>query len=283
MQYIIFDLEFNQDFSTINDTVLNVYPNNTNKNNERLSKEFIIQNRYPFEIIQIGAIKLDENFQNIATFNRFVKPTIYSKVSTFITELTGITTEQLILEEDFPRVYYDFLDFIGNSDSILCIWGMSDVKELFKNAEYHQLSRKPIPRKYINIQPFVSKHFLLPKNTLIRLQHAVEFLDINQTYHFHNALNDAYYTAEVFKKIYSSSIEPKIYNPSYIVTKPRTPKKEIDYDRLLQQFKKMYDREMTEDEEEMIKLAYKMGKTNQFVKLAKNSVNSNKASVKSGD
>lgn len=267
MQYIIFDLEFNQDFSSLNDSVLNEYANISYKKSERLSKDFVIQNRYPFEIIQIGAIKLDDRFQGIASFNRFIKPTIYSKVSTFITELTGITTEQLMIEEEFPVVYNDFLDFIGDSDSILCIWGMSDVKELFKNAEYHQLSRKPIPRRYINIQPFVSKHFHLPNNTLIRLQHAVEFLNINQTYNFHNALNDAYYTAEVFKKIYHQSMEPQIYNPTYVAPRPpKKPKKEIDYESLIQQFEKMQAREMTEEEQDIIKLAYKMGKTNQFVK-----------------
>jgi hypothetical protein len=35
---------------------------------------------------------------------------------------------------------------------------------------------------------------------------------------------------------------------------------------LIQQFEKMYDREMTKEEKSIIILAYKMGKTNQFLK-----------------
>jgi len=44
-------------------------------------------------------------------------------------------------------------------------------------------------------------------------------------------------------------------------------KKIIDVDALIYQFEKMYSREMTEEEKSIIILAYKMGKTNQFLKI----------------
>ncbi|SHI80354.1 3'-5' exonuclease [Lutispora thermophila] len=113
MHFIVFDMEFNQDFSSLQNT------------KEKWPK-------YPFEIIQIGALKLDSDFNRIASFNRFVKPTFYEKVSSFITELTNITTEQLIEEQTFPEVYKCFIDFMGDCDSVFCVWGMSDIRELFK-------------------------------------------------------------------------------------------------------------------------------------------------------
>ncbi|MDF2614748.1 MAG: polymerase [Clostridia bacterium] len=249
MYFIIFDLEFNQDFSSL-------------QNFEKKRPQ------YPFEIIQIGAIKLDSEFNTIATFNRYVKPTLYTKISPFITELTGITTDQLLIEELFPEVYKAYIEFIGGTDSVFCVWGLSDIKELFRNTEYLHLDNKLLPRMYINIQPYVSTHLNLPAKKLLRLQHAVETLSIPITYSFHNALYDAYYTGEIFKKIYTSSITPKIYDPSYIPIRQqaRPRKREIDFDKLLQQFEKMYVRKMTEEEQEIIKLAYKMGKTNQFLK-----------------
>lgn len=100
----------------------------------------------------------------------------------------------------------------------------------------------------------------------MRLQHAVEILNIPITYPFHDALGDAYYTAEIFKKIYNSSIQPKLYDPSYIPIRPKQQKRVIDTNKLLQQFEKMYALEITEEEKEIIKLAYKMGRTNQFLK-----------------
>lgn len=247
MHFIVFDLELNQDFSSIQIT-----------DNKRKPA--------PFEIIQIGAIKLDADFNTVDTFNRFIKPTFYTKISPFISELTGITTEQLQTEKQFLEIYYEYIEFIGGTDSIFCTWGTSDIKELFKNAELHNLSTKPFPRGFINIQPYVSLYFNFSAKNLLRLEHAVEALNIQVEYTFHNAFHDAYYTAEIFKKVYNSFIQPKIYDPSHVYIKPRQPKRSIDIDGLVKQFEKMYDRSLTDVEQDMIILAYKMGKTGQFLK-----------------
>lgn len=247
MYFIVFDLELNQDFSSIQ-----------NPDEKRAP--------LPFEIIQIGAVKLDSDFNTVGTFNRYVKPTIYSKVNPFITELTGITTEQLQSEEQFPGVYKEFTEFIDTADSIFCVWGTADIKELFRNAEKHNLSTKSLPRRFINIQPYVSLYFNYSPKNLLRLEHAVEALNIPADFKFHNAFYDAYYTAEIFKKIYNSFIQPKMYDPCAVPVRPRQPRRAIDTEGLMKQFEKMYDREMTDEEQSMIILAYKMGKTRQFLK-----------------
>lgn len=247
MYFIIFDLEFNQDVPSL----------------QNFDKE---RSHYPFEIIQIGAIKLDLDFNTVGTFDRYVMPTFYSKINPFITELTGITTEQLLIEEPFPEIYKAYIEFIDGTDSVFCTWGMSDITGLFKNAEDHQLNYGLLPKMVINLQPYVSKHLNIPRKNLVRLQHAVEVLNIPITYPFHNALHDAFYTAEIFKKIYNSSIQPKPYDPFNRTIRPKHPRRDIDVDKLLQQFEKMYARRITEEEQGMIKLAYKMGRTNQFLK-----------------
>ena len=247
MSFIIFDLEFNQDVSSL----------------QNFDKTRSLN---PFEIIQIGAIKLDLEFNTVETFNRYVKPTFYTRINPFVTELTGITTEQLLTEGPFPEIYKAFTTFINESDSIFCTWGMSDIIELFRNVEDHQLSHRFLPKRVINLQPYVSMHFNLSQKNLLRLQHAVDLLHIPITYAFHNALHDAFYTAEVFKKVYNSSIQPKPYDPSHRTFRPKHRIRVIDNDKLLLQFEKMYARKITEEEEGMIKLAYKMGRTNQFLK-----------------
>ncbi|HCY35514.1 MAG TPA: DNA polymerase III, partial [Candidatus Margulisbacteria bacterium] len=127
-------------------------------------------------------------------------------------------------------------------------------------------SHRFLPKRFINLQPYVSMHFYLSQKNLLRLQHAVELLHIPITYAFHDALHDAFYTAEIFKKVYNLSIQPKPYDPSHRTIRPKHQRRVIDTDKLLQQFEKMYARKMTEEEQEMIKLAYKMGRTNQFLK-----------------
>jgi DNA polymerase III epsilon subunit-like protein len=176
MQYIVLDLEFNQDISS-----LNILDKQKFKNK--------------FEIIQIGAIKLDSKFNTIATFDCFIKPAIYPKIDSFITKLTGITTEQLLEEESFIEVFGAFIKFIDDTDSIFCTWGMSDIKELFKNVEFHGLNLNLLPRMFINLQPYVSIYLDLPHKKQLRLEHAVELLGIPTNYKFHNAFYDAYYTS----------------------------------------------------------------------------------------
>ncbi|MHB8127419.1 MAG: 3'-5' exonuclease [Mobilitalea sp.] len=249
MYYIVFDLEFNQDFSSLQ------VPAEAGA-------------LCPFEIIQIGAVKLDSQWSTVATFNRYIKPVIYSKISPFITELTAITTEQLMNEETFPEVYQAFLEFIEDVDSVFCTWGKTDMKELFQNVAYHKLNQRLLPKLYINLQPYASLHFDLPEKRLLRLQSTVEDLGLPLTYPFHNALHDAYYTGEIFKKIYLPTMQPKLYDPIYVNVNiiSRQPKRKIDFDALLLQFEKMYQRQMTEVEQDLIKIAYQMGKTQQFLK-----------------
>lgn len=245
MDYIVFDLEFNQDFST--------------GNRRRIRRSC-------FEIIQIGAVKLDKNLNTIDTFQRYVKPTIYPVINPFITELTGITTDQLITEETFPTVFKAFAEFARGSDTIFCIWGMADLKELYRNVEFHDLDKNLLSKWYINLQPYASLHFKLSQKKLMKLKTTAELLGIPLVYSFHNALYDAHYTAEIFKKINNESIHIKLYDPSFVAARPRPPKQKIDFEKLICQFEKMYDRELTEAEQDMISLAYKMGKTGQFLK-----------------
>ncbi len=245
MDYIIFDLEFNQDFSPVSDRKIR---------------------RSCFEIIQIGAVKLDQNLNTIDTFQRYVKPTIYPVINPFITELTGITTEQLISEETFPSVFNVFAEFAGGSDTIFCIWGMADLKELYRNIEYHKLDENRLSKRYINLQPYASLHFNLSQKKLMKLKTTAERLGIPLAYSFHNALYDAHYTAEIFKRLNKESIHVKLYDPSFVAARPRPAKQKIDFEKLIRQFEKMYARELTEEEQNMIRLAYKMGKTGQFLK-----------------
>jgi len=247
MHYIVFDLEFNQDISSLQSPEMKIF-------------------QCPFEIIQIGAVKLDLEFNIVNTFNSFIKPTIYGRINSFITNLTSITTESLLSENTFPSVYSEYIKFINETDSIFCTWGMSDLSVLFKNIDYHNLNKMLITKHFINLQPYVSKYLGLPSKNLLQLKHAAEELNIPLQHEFHDALNDAFYTAEIFKIIHNSYMLPQLYDPTYIKPRTKKIKKEPDFLKLVQQFEKMYARNMSEEEQEMIKLAYKMGKTRQFLK-----------------
>lgn len=248
MNYIVFDLEFNQAF---------------NFSKEKIN---IANPKCPFEIIQIGAIKLNENFERIGSLDALIKPEIYTTLNPFVQELTGITMDKLDSGKSFKEIYKELIEFMKPDKSALCIWGMADIKELFRNIEYYELDSSEVPSDYINIQSYASKVLNCQKGISIGLSNAAKLLNIPIETQFHNALNDAQYTAEVFKKIYNSKIKTTLYNhhKHRNLNRPNTQNYKIDYCNLFNQFEKMFKREFTTDEKSIVKLAYIMGKTNQF-------------------
>lgn len=246
MNYIVFDLEFNQAWDFEEDQS----PKNS---------------KCPFEIVQISALQLDEKLEVISTFDRLVKPELYTSIHPFVEQMTGITIEKLASSKTFKEVYKEFTQFISN-ESILCMWGVVDMKELLRNIKYHNLDISVIPREYINIQTYASRFIRCPKGTNVGLRNAVELLNIPIDSKFHDAFSDACYTTEVFKHIYNQSIKPALYNPDKgRESKEPNKKAKIDIDKLIKQFVKMYSREMTDEEQSIIKLAYIMGRTGQFM------------------
>lgn len=246
MNYIIYDLEFNQE-------------DPSNKNDVKSSDD-----KLTFEIIQIGAIKVDEYFKVISTFNALIKPTLYETLHPYVEDLTKINMDDVNLSKTFPEIFDDFINFMGSDNPILCVWGTCDVNELMKNSAFHKLPKDLIPKDYIDIQLHASNQFNMPKGTKIGLRNAVELLKIDISGNFHDAYEDALYTFEVFKEIYNPNIKPKIYTPN----PPKRidiPKEKVDKVALINQFEKMYDREMTDEEKSIIKIAYAMGKSRQFV------------------
>jgi Inhibitor of the KinA pathway to sporulation, predicted exonuclease len=248
MNYIVFDLEFNQYYNSAKDPAAANNPN------------------CPFEIIQIGAVKLDEHFKKISIYNNFIKPEIYSRLSPFVSEITGITEEALRSAPDHSFVYKDFMHFIGKESCVLCVWGKADIKELYRNFSYHNFDISILPKEYIDLQKYASKYFNCPKGILMGLKNAVELLHIPINNSFHDALSDAKYTAKVFRKISNEAIMPKLYDPNKPNIKHKKASSRIDFIKLYMQFEKMYNREMSKEERSIIKLAYMMGKTNQFRK-----------------
>lgn len=248
MNYIVFDLEFNQGY-----------------NFEKEPKP-VINPKCPFEVIQIGAVKMNEAFETIGTLDILVKPELYTTLNPFVKEITGLTMEELDRGISFKEMYKEFIEFIESDRSILCVWGVADIKELFRNIQYHELDTSLLTTEYINIQACASKGFNCKKGINIGLGAAAELLEIPLSGSFHDAFNDAYYTAEVFKKVYSDEVKPMVYNPHKHTRLSRTDtqKHKIDTYNLMKQFEKMFHREMTEEEKSIIKLAYIMGKTNQF-------------------
>lgn len=90
------------------------------------------------EIIEIGAVKVNEQGKIIDEFCEIIKPEIHPQLSDFCTELTTITQDMVNMGISFPEAYDKFRKWIGE-DYYLCSWGYYDKKQLTMDCTYHNL------------------------------------------------------------------------------------------------------------------------------------------------
>jgi len=184
MNYIVIDLEYNQNFDF------------------RTGQKAPSNPLMPLEVIQIGAIKLDSVLNIVDRFGTTVRPHLYKGLNPFVAKVTGLSNDVLRNSPSFSQAYRGLVNFIGRESAVLCFWGSDDMKELLRNALYFGQKPRALPLKYINVQSLASVHFDLPSKQQKSLCSVVDSLKIDAALPFHNAPNDAFYTAEIFSRIY---------------------------------------------------------------------------------
>ena len=173
MDYIVFDLELN-------------------------SK--IFKSRLPNEIIEIGAVKLNDRLERVSSFQSFVKPKVHSKLFSIVKRKTNILQQDINNAQGFKDVLSSFKEWIGR-DFILCSWGHDDIHHLKLNCQFNRSGSKWVS-SYIDIQKHLSKIYNAPAGQRYSLTKALEILGIEVEGELHRADIDAKYTAEVFKRIF---------------------------------------------------------------------------------
>ena len=153
----------------------------------------------PFEIIEIGAVKVSPSGDFLDEFQAYIRPQVYPKLHYKTRELLGITYKDLKNARTFPEVIEQFFTWCGRGYRF-CTWGSMDLTEIQRNLSYYGISRyftKPV--LYYNLQQIFS---LTQEEPGARtLQYAVKALNLPETRPYHDALDDAKYTAEVMQKL----------------------------------------------------------------------------------
>ncbi len=197
MNYIVLDLEWNQ------------------STDETREKGSLI-----FEIIEIGAIKLNSEKVMIGEFSQLIKPQVFGELHRITSKLIHMQMKELEHGRPFVEVMQEFLDWCGE-DYIFCTWGPLDLMELQKNMRYYGMtpySDKPFA--FLDIQKLFSIAFEDAKSRRA-LEYAVDFLAIEKDIPFHRAFSDAYYTGKVFEKIEDEEVLSKYSFDTFNLPKKR--------------------------------------------------------------
>lgn len=197
MNYIVFDLEWNQSNTGLESEVATL----------------------PFEIIEIGAVKLDASGRETDKFSELIKPQVYREMHEITGRLIHLQMRELESGSPFPQTAKRFLEWCGGEEYRFCTWGGSDLTELQRNMRfYHMSSLAGGPIAFLDVQKLFSIAYEDGKSRRA-LNHAVEFLRLEKDIPFHRAFGDAHYTAKVLSRILAE--KPAVLrNLSYDVFHP---------------------------------------------------------------
>ncbi len=181
MNYIILDMEWDSAY----------YPP---------AKQFINQ------ILQIGAVKLDEDFNIVDVFDKTIKSSFSRRVTKRFTELTGISKEDMLAGVELSDAVSEYNKW-ASGETITMTWSTSDLYTILQNEKCLLKNLKFRFDKYLDLQKYIEGELRLlghECNSQISLLHAAELLNVTtEKFDLHTAKDDSLLSAALLKGHYS--------------------------------------------------------------------------------
>ena len=162
-----------------------------------VSREFReVRRKLNEEVIEIGAVRLDENFQQEAEFQCYVKPE-YGPIKKHITSLTGITQAMVADKKTYAACFQDFVDWVGEEETKIYSWSMSDIKQLRSECRYKlpDFDIGWLNARWVDLQQEFDDRLGLHNS--LALKHALGAMDHKFEGTQHTALADAINTSAI--------------------------------------------------------------------------------------
>ncbi len=209
-----------------------------------------------FEIMEIGALMLDDRGTVLGSFHRRIRAEVYRKINPYIAKVTKVKNADLRCGEPFVTVYADFRAWLtemanasggaevsvaggeevpksmpsvagggelGRSEEIvLCAWGCNDMQNLKANCDFFGC-RPKLNFPSLDIQ-YVYGLAVEKKVGQRKLEEAVERLTTDFAGTWHEALSDAAAAAMILRDLLAHGVNPTILQ-RYFIKSPDVPHK----------------------------------------------------------
>ncbi len=219
--YIVFDLEWNQGEAPVT------------RNGKTLT----------FEIVEIGAVKLNEKKEKTGEFSCLIKPQVHRHMHRITGKLIHLSMEDLDKGDTFEKAAKDFLSWCGE-DPKFCSWGPLDLTEFQRNLDFFGLpllSDRPLA--FYDVQKLYSLAYDDGRSRR-SLEAAIDELNLEKDIPFHRALADAEYTAKIFQT-FNERILTKVSFDTYVTPKTKSQEIRIVFDN----YEKYISREFNSKED----------------------------------
>ena len=151
------------------------------------------------EIIEIGAVMLDDDNEEVSSFCEFVRPAYVTKIYAKFRKLTGITTEDIEGAAGLPEVLPRFIEWCGDDYEIYS-WSDSDIWQILNETRLRGLTEMPGLSYMFNHWRDFQQEFceLLHLEKVMNLGRAVTLAGLDFSGREHDGLADARTTSRLY-------------------------------------------------------------------------------------
>lgn len=156
------------------------------------------------ETIEIGAVMLDDNLQEISSFRTYVKPEYCDGIAKNISRLTGITDDMVVNAPKFNEALRMFTNWcLGAGDDVtVYAWSESDYGQISKEMvlkEYDMAGQEAnlLGNAWSDFQQEFDSHLGFERQLSLKM--ALDMAGIDFSGREHDALDDARNTAELLQ------------------------------------------------------------------------------------
>ena len=172
------------------------------------------------EVIEIGAVKLDENYKQVDEFQCYVRPQ-YGEITKHITKLTSITQETVADKPTFAEAFQNFMDWIGTWDMTLYSWSNSDINQLKDECAFkipgYDVER--LENQWRDLQKAFDDRIGL--HSSLALKHAIGAMNRDFEGMQHSALADAANTAAILSLLQDDEEFFRVMQPVIDLLRPK--------------------------------------------------------------
>ena len=181
MYYVIMDLEWNNSY------------------NKKLKSFFN-------EIIEIGAVMIDEDLDVVDTFSVLIKSQLSTKLSGRVKNLTHISNEDMYGGISISKAISDFSKWVEGNDCVFMSWGNGDIRVMLDNLHFFcDIDGIPFISKYADLQKYCQTQLKLSHSQQIGLSAVATLFGIDVSeYSTHRALDDSLLSWRCFRKCYNA-------------------------------------------------------------------------------
>lgn len=192
---------------------------------------------YYNEIIEIGAVKVDENLAQIDTFQSFIRPQVHKKLTGRVKRLTHISNNEIRGAISFLAALELFRKWVGPEENCFMTWGTTDIMVWLEDLEHiNRPPRLESAHYYCDAQELCRTKLEIdrrkqPGLSTVAEQIGVEFVDEEM----HRAVQDCLVSLDCLRKLWDRELFDSLRTPAddefvrkltfkpYIISDPSNP------------------------------------------------------------